>query len=190
MLEIIGEGLKASSSIVSLVEKVASRILSIRDKQKKRAELHRLIELLNETRISRTMNAGLAWYIRKTIEDYKNGSDGREIEVAAEQIEKSIFSIFEIIERMSDKRDRIAIYENAAWNELHKVVSGRKRLLDELKKLEINKRNLNKLSVIAEDYERLTDKLMSVSCELSRYGRELDSGTKSIGGRKQKREAS
>jgi hypothetical protein len=174
MLESLDVGLKAAGPIVSLVESIASRILSIGDRRKKKAELIRLIQLINETRISRTLNAGLSQYLRNAIEDYKRNTNKKEIEIVVQQIEKSISSIIEIIDKMSDECDRVAIYKNASWNELHSVVSGRRRLLDELKQIDINSKNLKRVVIIAEKYERLTDRLSEISFDLSKYGRELD----------------
>ena len=174
MLENLDQGLKATNSIVSLIEKIASHIVNIKSNREKKVELNRLIELLNETRISRTLNAGLLWYLRQSIEDYKNGSNKHELEVAVAQIEKSISSMFEIIDTMSEKNDKIVLYENGSWNNLHSVVNGRKRLIDELKGLEINKRNLNKLESIANRYEALTSKLNDIAFDLSKHGREIN----------------
>jgi len=174
MLENLDQGLKATNSIVLLIEKIASRVLNIKSNREKKAELNRLIELLNETRISRTLNAGLLWYLRQSIEDYKNGNNKSELDVAVAQIEKSISSMIEIIDTMSEKNDKIVLYENGSWNNLHSVVNGRKRLIDELKDLEVNKRNLNKLESIANRYETLTSKLDDIAFGLSKHGREIN----------------
>jgi hypothetical protein len=174
MIESLEQGLKATPAIIGIFEKIAARVIGIANKREKKAELKRLIALLNETTISRTLNQGLHGYLRMVVEDFKRGRNKKEIEIAVEQIEGSISAMTAIIDEMAEKHDKTIIYENSAWNDLHSVIAGRRRLLSELQGLAMTKTDLARIEAIAESYESYSRRLGSISSDLAKHARKLD----------------
>jgi len=148
MIGQLESGMMIANVIIEPIEKIYNEIKSIKSKKRKKAELGRLIHLLEKTRISRTLNAGFVNYLKGCIINYQSkGKEGfidkGEIDIVAGQIESGIRSLKTIIDEMAGESDKVVIYQNKAWTDLSVIINERSFLINEFKNIKLTKKIFN-----------------------------------------------
>lgn len=179
MIDNITSGFKIADSIIGVIQKIAKNILGIKDKSKRKKELQRLIGLLQEVRISRTLNMGFVSYLKSSIEGFQSQKEEgffnkKEIEVAVDQLGQNLKSLKRIIDEMAETSDKVLIYQNKSWTDLSIIINEREQLLNSFKNLSMDKENTNQIELFATKYLDMTNRLGKISNDISVYARELD----------------
>ena len=178
VLDIFDDWLKSKDLIVSVIERLALRIINHSEKKKKEEELNRLIKLLHNISLLALMNERFSEYLSRLLIDYKKGRKAfLELQELSLNIEVTILTLMKLIEDMAEESDKIIIYENKVWNTLRNTLQSRSILLNDLKEIKLTKKNLELVSQVANRYEDLMHELYRISEKLSEYGTKLDSNT-------------
>jgi len=123
------------------------------------------------------MNANFVHKIRQYIIDVKNNRDESLINEMINDLEFFQENFIDSVNSFSENKDRVVLYEAAAYQDFRLIISGKYAIIQQLRAL-WSSESYDKIVEILEQYEKLSNDLGRLSQKLAIQGKELQESLK------------